>query len=132
MAGALSPIGDVLKTVVYKLAEQLNAEGARPRIPRRVFDKPPSAELKPDQRDQDKLPPYDLLDEVLRRYIEQDRTAEQIIAEGFDPQTVRRVVGMVDAAEFKRRQASPVLKVTSRAFGSGRRMPIAQRYTPSQ
>jgi NAD+ synthase (glutamine-hydrolysing) len=132
MAGALSPIGDVLKTVVYKLAEQLNAEGGRRRIPQRVFDKPPSAELKPNQRDQDKLPPYDVLDEVLKRYIEQDRTAEQIIAEGFDGETVRRVVAMVDAAEFKRRQASPVLKVTSRAFGSGRRMPIAQRYTPSR
>ncbi len=131
MAGALSPIGDVLKTTVYKLAEQLNAEAGTERIPRRVFQKPPSAELKPGQRDQDKLPPYEVLDEVLRRYIEQDRTAEQIIAEGFDASTVRRVVQMVDAAEFKRRQAAAVLKVSPRAFGSGRRMPIAQRYTPS-
>ncbi|MCJ7543915.1 MAG: NAD+ synthase [Phycisphaerae bacterium] len=130
MAGALSPIGDVLKTVVYKLADQLNAEAGRERIPRRVFEKAPSAELKPGQRDQDKLPPYDVLDEILRRYIEQDRTAEQIVAEGFDAATVQGVVQMVDSAEFKRRQASPVLKVTSRAFGSGRRMPIAQGYRP--
>ena len=132
MAGALSPIGDVLKTVVYRLAEQLNAEGKTERIPRRVFDKAPTAELKPGQTDQDKLPPYDVLDEVLRRYIEQDRTAEQIVAEGFDVETVRRVVELVDGAEFKRRQAAPVLKVTPRAFGIGRRMPIAQRYTPSR
>jgi NAD+ synthase (glutamine-hydrolysing) len=130
MAGALSPIGDVLKTVVYKLAEQLNAESGSERIPRRVFEKAPSAELKPNQYDQDKLPPYELLDEILKRYIEQDRTARQIIAEGFDAAVVQRVVQMVDGAEFKRRQAAPVLKVTSRAFGSGRRMPIAQRYKP--
>ncbi len=131
MAGALSPIGDVLKTVVYALARQLNAEAGRERIPPSIIDKPPSAELKPDQLDQDKLPAYDLLDEILRRYIEQDLTARQIIADGLDAATVRRVAAMVDAAEFKRRQAAPVIKVTARAFGSGRRMPIAQRYTPS-
>ncbi len=130
MAGGLSPIGDVLKTVVYKLAEQLNAESTWQMIPRCVFEKPPSAELKPNQRDQDKLPPYDLLDEILRRYIEDDYTVQQIITEGFDPATVQRIVQMVDSAEFKRRQAAPVLKVTRRAFGSGRRMPIAQRYAP--
>jgi NAD+ synthase (glutamine-hydrolysing) len=128
MAGALSPIGDVLKTIVYKLAEQLNSEAGRQRIPQRVFEKAPSAELKPNQYDQDKLPPYDLLDEILRRYIDLDYTAQQIIAEGFDPSIVQRTVQMVDGAEFKRRQAAPVLKVTPRAFGSGRRMPIAQRY----
>ena len=97
--------------------------------------KAPSAELKPDQFDQDKLPPYDLLDEILRRYIERDLTAEQIIAEGFSPAAtaaeVRRVVAMVDAAEYKRKQAAPVLKVSPRSFGAGRRMPIAQRY-PTQ
>ena len=128
MCGGLAPIGDLLKTVVYRLAEHLNAEAARPRIPESTLAKPPSAELKPGQVDQDKLPPYDLLDEILSRYIEQDRTAEQIAADGFDPETVSRVVRMVDLAEFKRRQAAPVLKVTARPFGAGRRMPIAQRY----
>jgi NAD+ synthase (glutamine-hydrolysing) len=128
MSGGLAPIGDVLKTVVFKLAEHLNAEAGSERIPKRVITKPPSAELKPNQFDQDKLPPYELLDEILRRYVEQDRTAEQIVAKGFDAGTVGRVVAMVDAAEYKRKQAAPVLKVTPRAFGSGRRMPIAQRY----
>jgi NAD+ synthetase len=128
MSGGLAPIGDVLKTVVFKLADQLNAEAGSERIPKRVITKPPSAELKPNQFDQDKLPPYELLDEILRRYVEQDRTAEQIVAKGFDAGTVGRVVAMVDAAEYKRKQAAPVLKVTPRAFGSGRRMPIAQRY----
>jgi NAD+ synthase (glutamine-hydrolysing) len=128
MAGGLAPIGDVLKTVVYRLAEQLNREAGSERIPGSSIAKPPSAELKPNQFDQDKLPPYDLLDDILQRYVEEDQTAEQIIAEGFDAATVRRVVRMVDAAEYKRKQAPPVLKVTGRAFGSGRRMPIAQRY----
>jgi len=128
MAGALSPIGDVLKTTVFQLARQLNAEAAFERIPRRVIDKAPSAELKPNQFDQDTLPPYDLLDGILQRYVEEDKTSEQIIAEGFDAQTVNRVVRMVDAAEYKRKQAAPVLKATARAFGTGRRMPIAQRY----
>jgi len=128
MCGGLSPIGDLLKTTVYQLAGQFNAEAGWERIPRSVIDKPPSAELKPNQTDQDKLPPYDVLDAILSRYIEEDKTAQQIVAEGLDPDTVRRVTGMVDAAEYKRKQASPVLKVTSRAFGTGRRMPIAQRY----
>ena len=130
MCGGLAPIGDVLKTVVYRLAEHLNARAGAPRIPESTLTKPPSAELKPGQTDQDKLPPYDLLDEILKRYIEGDRTAEQIAAEGLDAHTVRRIVRMVDRAEFKRRQAAPVLKVTARAFGTGRRMPIAQRYDP--
>jgi NAD+ synthetase len=130
MAGGLAVIGDVLKTTVYRLAHQLNAEAGFERIPANSITKPPSAELKPNQVDQDKLPPYDLLDEILRRYIEQDETAEQIIAAGLPGEAVRRVVWMVDTAEHKRRQAPPVLKVTGRAFGSGRRMPIAQRYVP--
>jgi len=127
MAGGLAPIGDLLKTVVFKLAEQLNAEAATRRIPRNIFIKPPSAELKPGQVDQDKLPPYDLLDEILIRYVEAGKTAEQIIADGLDASIVRRVVDMVDAAQYKRKQAPPVLKVTPRAFGAGRRMPIAYR-----
>ncbi len=136
MCGALAPIGDVLKTVVYKLAEQLNAEGgpsARSggtggRIPSSIIEKAPSAELKANQLDQDSLPPYDILDGILWRYIDGGMTCRQIIDEGFDQAVVNRVVAMVDSAEHKRKQAPPVLKVTGRAFGMGRRMPIAQRY----
>jgi NAD+ synthetase len=129
MCGGLAPIGDVLKTVAYQLAEQLNREAGFDRIPRSILDKPPSAELKPDQTDQDKLPPYELLDEILSKYIVEDWNVEQIVESGgVDESTVRRVVRMVDAAEYKRRQAAPVLKVSPRAFGTGRRMPIAQRY----
>ncbi len=128
MCGGLAPIGDLLKTVVFELARQLNAEAGRPRIPERTITRPPTAELKPGQVDQDHLPPYDLLDRILARYIEADETAETIIAAGLDAGEVRRTVRMVDAAEYKRQQAAPVLKVTSRAFGTGRRMPIAQAY----
>jgi NAD+ synthase (glutamine-hydrolysing) len=128
MCGGLAPIGDVLKTLVYELAEQLNAEVGSDRIPRGIITKAPSAELKPDQFDQDKLPPYPLLDEVISRYIEGDQTAGQIIAAGFPADIVDRAVRMVDANEYKRQQAASVIKVTSRAFGAGRRMPIAQQY----
>jgi NAD+ synthetase len=128
MTGGLAPIGDVLKTDVYRLALHLNEAAGRTRIPQSTLTKAPSAELKPDQVDQDKLPPYELLDRILEQYVEQDRTADEIIAEGPDPAVVRRVARMVDAAEYKRKQAAPVLKASARAFGSGRRMPIAQRY----
>ncbi len=130
MSGGFAPIGDVLKTVVYRLARQLNDEAGTDRIPTSTLTKPPSAELKPGQTDQDKLPPYDLLDEILRGYIEQDRTAGELIEAGFDAAVVKRVVRMVDLAEYKRQQAAPALKVTPRAFGTGRRMPIAQRFGP--
>jgi NAD+ synthase (glutamine-hydrolysing) len=125
MNGGLAVIGDVPKTMVYELARHLNASGGP--IPENVFTKPPSAELKPDQTDQDKLPPYDVLDPILLRYVEREQSIEQIVAEGFDAEVVRRVAGMVAAAEYKRRQAAPALKVTARAFGSGRRFPIACR-----
>ena len=128
MCGALAPIGDVLKTDVYRLADELNTERSERRIPPGTLTKPPSAELKPGQLDQDKLPPYEQLDAILQKYIEQDKTAEQIVADGLDEKTTRRVIRMVDAAEHKRRQAPPVLKVTRRAFGTGRRMPIARRF----
>jgi len=131
MAGGLAPIGDVLKTAVYELARHANAAAGGPCIPENTLLKPPSAELKPGQVDQDKLPPYDLLDAILTRYIEEDETAEEIIAAGLPAEEVQRVVRMVDSAEHKRQQAPPVLKVTTRAFGSGRRMPIAQRYVPA-
>ncbi len=128
MCGGLAPIGDVLKTEVYALCEWINAEAGYDRIPRNIITKAPSAELKPGQVDQDKLPPYDLLDEILRRYVEADESATTMIRSGLDAETVRHVVRMVDTTEYKRRQAAPTLKVTSRAFGTGRRMPIAQRY----
>ncbi len=128
MCGGLAPIGDVLKTLTYRLAGQLNSETPKPRIPASTLDKPPSAELKPGQVDRDKLPPYDLLDAIIERYVGKDLTARQIVSEGFDAETVHRVARMVDASEYKRKQAPPVLKVTARAFGTGRRMPIAQGY----
>jgi NAD+ synthetase len=131
MSGGLAVIGDVFKTIVFRLARQVNIDAGRERIPQGIIDKPPSAELKPNQFDQDKLPPYDLLDRILERYVERDRTARQIIEEGFEPAVVNYVVRLVDYSEYKRKQAAPVLKVTARAFGTGRRMPIAQRYRPT-
>jgi len=126
MCGGLAPIGDLLKTEVYALARRLNRE--RRLIPEAVLIKPPSAELKPDQTDQDSLPPYDELDRILERYLLDNATAQQIAAEGENPDTVRRVLDLVGKAEFKRRQAAPILKVTPRAFGTGRRIPIARRF----
>ena len=95
-------------------------------IPEAILTKAPSAELRPDQTDQDTLPPYDVLDQILELHVEQSQSAEEIIAQGFDEATVRRILRMVRMAEFKRKQAAPVLKVTSRAFGTGWRMPIAR------
>jgi NAD+ synthetase len=126
MVGGLAVIGDVPKTMVYRLCQYANRDAEV--IPRSVMEKPPSAELKPDQTDQDVLPPYELLDAILERYVEQNQEADEIIAAGFDAATVARVLGMVDRAEFKRRQAPMTLRVTSRAFGFGRRLPIAQRW----
>ena len=128
MAGGLALISDVPKTMVYQLAHQINRD--RELIPTSTITKPPSAELRPDQIDQDSLPPYDELDEILQRYVEQEQSAAQITAAGFDPQTTRRVINLVDHNEYKRKQAAPGLKVTSRAFGFGRRQPIAQNYQP--
>jgi len=125
MCGGLAPIGDLLKTEVYALCRSLNRGGEL--IPEAVFTKPPSAELKPDQTDQDTLPPYEELDRILELYLLGNLTYEQITSRGEDPDTVRRVLTMVSRAEFKRRQAAPVLKVTPRAFGTGRRIPIARR-----
>ncbi|MCS7033773.1 MAG: NAD(+) synthase, partial [Phycisphaerae bacterium] len=130
MCGGLAVIQDVPKTTVWELARWINRRCGRELIPRNSIEKVPSAELKPNQTDQDSLPPYPLLDEIIERYIEGDMSAAQIIAEGFDPATVTRVIRMIDRSEYKRRQAAPGLKVTSRAFGFGRRMPIAQNYQP--
>ncbi|MHC4717164.1 MAG: NAD+ synthase [Planctomycetota bacterium] len=127
MNGGLSVIGDVPKTTVYALARHLNEQAGAELIPERIITKPPSAELKPDQTDQDALPPYDVLDAILSRHVEQEQTVDEIVAAGFEESTVRRVVRMVSSAEYKRRQAAPALKVTARAFGTGRRFPIACR-----
>jgi NAD+ synthase/NAD+ synthase (glutamine-hydrolysing) len=127
MSGGLAVIADVPKTMVYRVARWLNASRDRAVIPESSITKPPSAELKPGQTDQDSLPPYDILDGILQRHIEQHQSASEIIAAGFDGDTVRRVLKLVRGAEFKRKQAAPGLKVTDRAFGTGWRMPIAAR-----
>src|SRR5207245_4047419 len=126
MCGGLAVISDVPKTMVYRLANWINR--AAEIIPTDSITKPPSAELRPNQTDQDSLPPYELLDAILQRYIEDEKGASEIISEGFDAATVLRVIKMIDRSEYKRRQAAPGLKVTGRAFGFGRRMPIAQNY----
>jgi NAD+ synthase (glutamine-hydrolysing) len=127
MVGGFAPIKDVFKTNVWELARWRNQQGS-PVIPEAAIAKPPSAELRPDQTDQDTLPPYDILDGILRGYVEQDRSASEIVADGFDSAVVERVIRMVDAAEYKRRQAAPGTRVTLKAFGRDRRMPITNRY----
>ena len=126
MAGGYAAIKDVFKTMVYRLAEYRN--GIQAVIPRRVIERAPTAELAPDQKDSDSLPPYDVLDPILERYVEMDQPPEAIIAAGFDAGTVRRVVAMVDRNEYKRRQAAPGVRVTRRAFGRDRRYPITSGY----
>jgi len=126
MAGGLAVISDVPKTMIYELARWINEE--KEIIPRATIEKAPSAELKPNQKDQDTLPPYEILDEILRLYVEENLSARDIIGRGFDEETARWVQRRVDLNEYKREQAAPGLKVTSRAFGLGRRMPIAQKY----
>jgi NAD+ synthetase len=134
MAGGLAVISDLPKTMVYELARWINSDYAsrgdrrREIIPRSTIEKAPSAELKPNQTDQDVLPPYEILDEILRLYVEENLSARDIITHGFDEKTVRWVQRRVDLNEYKREQAAPGLKVTSLAFGVGRRMPIAQKY----
>jgi NAD+ synthetase len=126
MCGGLAVISDVPKTMVYEIAEWINRD--REILPRATIDKPPSAELKPDQRDQDTLPPYEVLDPILQLYVEEQLSGTEIIARGFDEKTVRWVVRRVDLNEYKRAQSVPGLKVTGRAFGLGRKMPVAQRF----
>ena len=137
MAGGLAVISDVPKTMVFELARWINEDEDSPLrqrfhgpvIPERTITKPPSAELRPGQKDQDSLPAYDILDQVIERYVERDQASRDIIAEtGIDPGTVVRVIRMIDASEYKRKQMAPGLKITGRAFGTGRRMPLAQAY----
>jgi len=128
MAGGFAPIKDVPKTLVYELVRWRNAQDGRPPIPQRVIDKPPSAELRPNQKDTDTLPPYEELDPIIEAYVEEDRSPEDIVAAGFDRSLVERVVSWIDGAEYKRRQAPPGVKITPKAFGRDRRMPITNRY----
>jgi NAD+ synthase (glutamine-hydrolysing) len=126
MAGGYAVLKDVFKTLVYRLAEWRNRDGEV--IPRAIIDKAPSAELRPDQKDSDSLPDYTILDEILMRYVEQDQSIESIIAAGADAATVRRVARMVDRNEYKRRQAAPGVKITEKAFGKDRRLPITNGF----
>lgn len=130
MAGGFAVIKDVPKTLVYKLARYRNTVSAM--IPERVFTKAPTAELKPDQKDTDTLPAYETLDPILKLYVEEDKEMARIVAGGFDKQTVLNVVEMVDRSEYKRRQAAPGIKITPKAFGRDRRMPITNRYKSIQ
>ena len=127
MCGGLAVISDLPKTKVYSLAKWINREGEI--IPKSTITKPPSAELKPDQLDQDSLPPYDVLDSILEACVVLGQDAEAIIASGHDEATVRRIIRLINVNEYKRRQAAPGIKVTSKAFGIGRRIPVAKRFS---
>jgi NAD+ synthase (glutamine-hydrolysing) len=128
MAGGFAVIKDVPKTLVYELAHWRSDHGASPLIPERVLKRPPSAELRPDQKDTDSLPPYDVLDSILEAYVEQDVGLDGIVAMGYDESLVREVIRMVDANEYKRRQAPPGVRITLRAFGKDRRLPITNKF----
>ena len=128
MAGGFAVIKDVPKTMVYELSHLRNLVGPAPVIPKRVLERPPTAELRPDQKDEDSLPPYAILDPILKAYVEEDRALEDIVAMGFARETVVRVMAMVDRSEYKRRQAPLGIKITHRAFGKDRRMPITNGY----
>jgi len=129
MAGGFAVIKDVPKTLVYRLAHWRNQHG-RPRqpIPQAIFDKPPSAELKPDQKDEDTLPPYEVLDPIVKAYVEQDYSYQEMVELGYPPLIVQQVITFADRNEYKRRQAPPGVKITPRAFGKDRRLPIVNRY----
>ena len=126
LCGGLSVIGDVYKTDVYRLAAYINKDENI--IPQNTLSKPPSAELRPNQKDSDSLPEYDILDPILYKYIEECKGPDEIIKEGFDETLVKRILRLVNINEFKRHQTAPVLRVTSKAFGVGRRMPIVGKY----
>ncbi|MCJ7811631.1 MAG: NAD+ synthase [Dehalococcoidia bacterium] len=128
MAGGFAVIKDVPKTLVYRLARHRNGLGPKPVIPQSVIEKEPSAELRPNQRDADTLPPYETLDSILEAYVEEDKSVDEIAAMGFDEGLVKRVMAKVDGSEYKRRQAPPGVKISPRAFGRDRRLPIANRY----
>ncbi len=131
-AGGFAVIKDVPKTLIYKLAEHINKINNRQVIPVDVINRPPSAELTDNQKDSDTLPDYDLLDKILKGYVEEDKSAQQLIEAGLDKDIVHRVIGMVDRNEYKRRQSPPGIKITPRAFGKDRRLPITNRYNPCE
>ncbi|HXX36614.1 MAG TPA: NAD+ synthase [bacterium] len=128
MAGGFAVIKDVPKTLVYRLARWRNVQAGRDLVPQGVIERVPTAELRELQTDQDTLPPYDILDGILERYVQDDRSADEIASDGFDPETVARVIAMVDRSEYKRRQAPPGIRITPKAFGKDRRLPITNRY----
>jgi len=128
MAGGFAVIKDVPKTMVYELAQRRNRRGTRGVIPKRTLDRPPTAELRPNQKDEDSLPPYVVLDPILKAYVEDDRSIDEMVEMGFERRTVQRVVGLVDRSEYKRRQAPVGIKITHRGLGKDRRMPITNRY----
>ena len=127
MAGGFAPLKDVSKLLVYRISRWLNNTRSNI-IPARIIERPPSAELRENQKDEDSLPPYEILDPILERYIEQDQTPQQIIQAGFKPEDVIRVTRLVDHSEYKRRQAAPGVKISSRSFGRERRYPITSGY----
>jgi len=131
MAGGFAVLKDVFKGTVYELVEWRNRQAGRELVPGSVLDRPPSAELRHEQRDDQSLPPYDVLDAILEGYVEQDLDADDLIARGLPEDDVRRVIRLVDLAEYKRRQAPPGVKITPKAFGRDRRLPITNRYRGS-
>jgi NAD+ synthase (glutamine-hydrolysing) len=128
MAGGFAVIKDVPKTLVYDLVRHRNAVAGKELVPASVLDRAPSAELRPGQRDTDSLPPYDVLDRILEEYVERDRSRDEIVADGLPADVVADVIHKVDLAEYKRRQAPPGIKITPRAFGRDRRLPITNRF----
>ena len=128
MCGGLAVISDLPKTTVYKLARYINQKEGKELIPNNILTKAPTAELKPNQTDQDVLPPYNELDKILNAYVEEHIPLKEMLKNGIKKETVQKVCNMIDSSEYKREQAAPGLKLTSRSFGHGWRMPIAQRY----
>jgi NAD+ synthase (glutamine-hydrolysing) len=128
MAGGFAVLKDVPKTLVYELARWRNARAGGSVIPQSTIDKPPSAELRPDQKDSDSLPPYELLDPILQKYVEEDWSVPELVAAGHEESLVRAVAQLVDSTEYKRRQAAPGVKITPRAFGKDRRLPMTNGF----
>jgi NAD+ synthase (glutamine-hydrolysing) len=128
MAGGFAAIKDVPKTMVYEICTYINERAGEAVIPRRIITKAPTAELRPGQKDSDSLPPYHILDPILKAYVEDDRSPEEIVKMGYRKTVVKKVIALVDGSEYKRRQAPPGIKITPRAFGRDRRMPITNRY----
>jgi NAD+ synthase (glutamine-hydrolysing) len=131
MAGGFAVIKDVPKTLVFELSKYVNKTLGRDVIPKSVLERPPSAELRPDQKDEDTLPPYSVLDGILHAYIVEDKAIDEIVDSGYEPDMVKAVIRMVDLNEYKRRQAPPGVKITPKAFGKDRRQPITNHYWKS-